>query len=108
MQGLLSFCEICQIQYVGCMTCRLRDRMYDHLHDIEKDRLTNVAKHWILVHHKDVSSLSIQGIEKIMTPVRGGDKFQLLCKREVYWIFSLNTRIPSGLNFEWDVSHYFD
>lgn len=101
-------CEVCQIQYVGRTTRRFRDRLHDHLYDIEKDRLTNVARHCNSVHHKDVSNLFIQGIERIVTPVRGGDMFQLLCKREVYWIFSLNTRIPAGLNFEWDVSHYYD
>lgn len=101
-------CDICQIQYVGRTTRRLRDRLYDHLYDIEKDRLTNVAKHWIFAHQKDVTSLHIQGIEKIVTPTRGGDRFQLLCKRKVYWIFSLNTRIPLGLNFEWDVSYFYE
>lgn len=102
-------CDKCQIQYVGRTTRRLRDRLYDHLYDIEKDKLTNVAKHWIYVHQKDVSSLFIQGVEKIATPVGGGGgKFHLLCKREVFWIFSLNTRIPLGMNFEWDVSYYYD
>lgn len=101
-------CTSCHIQYVGRTIRRLKDRLYDHLYDITKNHSTNVAKHWNLVHAKDVSSLFIQGIEKIATPKRGGDRFRLLCKREVYWIFILNTRIPLGLNFEWDVSHYYE
>lgn len=28
-------CTICSIKYVGRTTRRLRDRLYDHLHDIE-------------------------------------------------------------------------
>lgn len=104
----LITCDVCQIQYVGRTTRRLKDRLYDHLFDIEKNRPTNVAKHWNLIHFKDTSSLSIQGIEKIVTPKRGGDRFRMLCKREVFWIFSLHTRIPHGLNFEWDISHYYD
>lgn len=101
-------CTSCQVQYVGRTTRRLRDRLHDHLYNTEKEILTNVSKHWVYTHHKDTSSLTIQGIEKIITPVRGGDRFQLLCKREVLWIFSLDTRIPRGLNFEWDVSHFYE
>lgn len=90
------------------MMCRLKDRLYDHLRDIEKNHYANVAKHWNIVHNKDVSSLFIQGIEAIVTPPRGGDRFRALCKGEVYYIFSLNTRKAAGLNFEWDVSYYYD
>lgn len=104
----LITCEACHIQYVGHTTRGLKDRLYDHLYDIEKNKSTNVAKHWNLIHFKDVTSLSIQGVERIVTPKRGGDKFRTLCKLEVFWIFSAHTRIPSGLNFEWDVSHYYD
>lgn len=100
-------CTACSIQYVGRMIQRLKDRLYDHLYDIEKDHATNVARHWNSVHHKDTSSLVIQGIDKIVKLPRGGDKFSILCKREVHWIFFLNTRCPSGLNFEWDVSHSY-
>lgn len=101
-------CEMCHIQYVGRTTRRLKDRLYDHLYDIEKNKSTDVAKYWNDIHHKDVSSLVIQGVEKIVTPKRGGDLFRTLCRREVFWIFSLNTRLPLGLKFEWDVSHYYD
>lgn len=100
-------CTICSIQYVGRTTRRLRDRLYDHLYDIEKEHATNIARHWVDIHFKDTSSLTIQGIEKIVKPPRGGDKFGILCKQEVRWIFNLNTRRPTGLNFEWDVSHFY-
>lgn len=55
----LITCELCHIQYVGRTTRRLKDQLYDHLHDIEKNKSTNVAKHWNLIHFKDVTSLSI-------------------------------------------------
>lgn len=66
---------------------QLRDRLQDHLYDIQKDHNTNVARHWNDIHHKDVSGLVIQAVEKIVSLVRGGDKFKILCNREVYWIF---------------------
>lgn len=37
--------EVCHIQNVGHTICRLKDRLYDHLYDIEKNRSTNVVKH---------------------------------------------------------------
>lgn len=101
------------VQYVGRTIRRLKDRLCDHLYDIEKDHNTNVARHWNLTHSKDTFSLHIQGIEKIICPVRGGDKFRLLCRREVFWIFFLNTRIPRGVELPmgcflllWLVQHY--
>lgn len=51
----------------------MKDRLYDHLYGIKKNKSTNVAKHWNLVHNKDIASLSIQGVEKIVTPIRGGE-----------------------------------
>ena len=101
-------CSICKLQYVGRTTRRLKDRLRDHLYDIDKNHDTNVARHWNITHCKDISSLTVQGMEKMITPIRGGDKFRNLCRREVFWIFSLHTRIPRGLNFEWDVSHFYD
>lgn len=74
-------CELCSLQYVGCTTCRLRDRLYHHLYDIQKNHAINVAKHWNEHHNKDVASLSIQGVEKVTVPKRGGDKFRILCKK---------------------------
>ena len=101
-------CTACNIQYVGRTIRRLRDRLRDHLYDISTNKKTNAARHWNTEHFQDTSSLVIQGMENVKTPIRGGNKFRALCKREVFWIFSLQTRIPSGLNFEWDVSHYYD
>ena len=63
-------CNSCHVQYVGRTIRRLRDRL--SLYDIEKDHNTNVAKHWNNVHDKNISSLSIQGMERIVCPARGG------------------------------------
>lgn len=58
--SLFITCNSCNVQYVGHTTRRLRDRLYDHLHDIEKNHSTNFSRHWIDVHDKDVSCLTIQ------------------------------------------------
>lgn len=98
---------VCSIQYVVRTIRRLKDRLYNHLYDIEKNHNTSVARHWNDIHNKNTSSLSIQAIDKILRPPRGGDKFNLLCKREVRWIFILNTHLSFGLNIEWNVSHFY-
>lgn len=67
-----------------------------------------MAKHWNECHNKDVTNLCIQGVEKIVMPNRGGEEFRILCKKEVFWIFILNTRKPFGLNFEWDVTYFYE
>lgn len=53
-------CTLCSIQYVGRTT--LKDSLYDHFYDIEKDHSTNVARHCNELHCKDTSSLVIQGV----------------------------------------------
>lgn len=104
----LIICELYHIQYVGRTTRRLRDRFYEHVYSVQKNKTTNVARHFRGFHAGYTSAMKVQVIEKIRTPERGGDIFRTLCHKAVFWIFLLQTRIPSGLNFEWDVSHYYN
>lgn len=104
----LITCGSCHVQYVGRSTRHLRDRFYEHVHSINKNKSTNVAKYFNHHHGGDKASLMVQVTDKIRVPNRAGDAFRSLCRREVYWIFYLQTRIPMGLNFEWDVSHFYE
>ncbi|OCT94774.1 hypothetical protein XELAEV_18012465mg [Xenopus laevis] len=52
----------------------------------------------------DSAYLKVQGIEKILPTSRGGDLMQRLLYREAYWIFTLETRQPKGLNMRFDVA----
>lgn len=54
------------------------------------------------------SAIRVQVVDKVRVPKRGGDAFQLLCQWEVFEIFHLQTCIPGGLKFEWDVSHFYE
>lgn len=87
-------CKICLVQYVSRTTRQLKVHLHNHLYDIAK---------W---HSGGLSAVSIQIIEKIWVPKRGGNVFLILCKREVNWMFWLHTHKPDGLDFEWDVTHY--
>lgn len=41
-----------------------------------------------------------QGIEYVKFPRRGGNRDQLLLQREAFWIHTLQTEFPKGLNEE--------
>lgn len=58
---------------------------------------TNVAYHFNERHAGDPPAVLIKGVEKIEVPRRGCDKFKLLCKREVFWIFHLKLENPWDL-----------
>lgn len=73
---------------------------------IKGEQSTNVACHFNSRHGGNLSFVQVQIIEKVKTPWKGGDIFRRLCKREVFWIFKLRSRIPEGMNYEWDVTHY--
>lgn len=104
----LLTCDLCHIHYVGRTTRRLCDRFIEHIYSVTKNQLINVAKHFNMCHDGNISAMRVQVIDKIEVPKKGGDIFIFLCRREVYWIFHLQTRIPRGLNFEWDVSHFYE
>ena len=52
-----------------------------------------------MVKH-DICTLRFQGIEVVNAPKRGGDRDRLLLQREAFWIHTLNTEYPKGLNEE--------
>ncbi|OCT99703.1 hypothetical protein XELAEV_18005486mg [Xenopus laevis] len=94
----------CNIQYVGSTTRNLKCRMREHIHSIEtQSNSTTVSRHFLECSNGDVANLKIQGIEKIYQSLRGGDKAVKLRYREAFWIFTLDTRQPKGLNFRFDV-----
>lgn len=60
---------------------------------------------------RTVTDLTREQISDIRTGKKANvaKKFsKCTCKREVYWIFKLYTRIPKGLNYEWDVTDCYE
>lgn len=80
--------KACAIQYVGHTTRGLRDRLHNHIYNLEKEHGTNAARHFNETHGGDVTLLQIQGIEKVTTPRRGDDSFRILFKWEVFFLYS--------------------
>lgn len=93
----------CGLAYIGKTTRPLKTRITEHRSNIRNhDHKSPVARHFTQFSHT-VSSLKYIGIEQITPPRRGGDVNALLLKREAYWIYTLNTLVPRGLNEEFDL-----
>lgn len=90
----------CGLGYVGKTSRQLKQRISEHKSSIRrKDVNYPVAAHFLSFNH-DVSSLRFCGIEKVSVPPRGGDIELLLQRRELFWIFTLQTLSPMGMNDE--------
>lgn len=88
----LITCVKCRYQYIGQTGRQLKDRLNDHRSNILTHKLTAVAIHFSLPLHK-LHHLEIIPIEQINT-----DDLQTRLSRENYWIKTLQTRYPNGLN----------
>ncbi|OCT58568.1 hypothetical protein XELAEV_18002002mg [Xenopus laevis] len=101
----LLICTKCNIQYVGCTSRKFKCRMREHINQIvSHSSATVVSRHFSECSDRVCSHLRIQGIEKITPTAKGGDLMQRLLYREAYWIFTLETRQPLGLNLRFDIS----
>ncbi|CAJ0968528.1 unnamed protein product [Ranitomeya imitator] len=52
----------------------------------------------------NVAQLKLQVVEQIEQGCRGQSRVKLLKKRESYWIFTLQTLEPKGLNRDYDIT----
>ena len=79
------------MQYVGQTGRKVSDRAKEHLYYISKKK-ESTGVHFSTNSHTN-SDLVIQVIEKVFpnTP-------QMRLEREDYWIRTLNTKSPAGLN----------
>ncbi|CAJ0949979.1 unnamed protein product [Ranitomeya imitator] len=92
----------CGLLYVGETTQHLRDRIAGHKSTIRcKKTWLPVPHHFVIANH-NVSQLRVHVIEQVKRPRRGGDHIRRLKEREAYWIYTLQTLAPKGLNRELD------
>nr|XP_055053423.1 uncharacterized protein LOC129438630 [Misgurnus anguillicaudatus] len=93
----------CGLSYIGKTTRTLKTRISEHRSAIRNGITSSpVAVHFMNAKH-NVSSLKYVGIESIKCPRRGGNVDNMLLKRELFWIYTLNTLAPRGLNEEFDI-----
>ena len=90
----------CGFCYIGKTKRELKTRIIEHKSNIRlKDEKSPVARHFNKEKH-EICTLRFQGIEVVNAPKRGGNRDRLLLQREAYWIHTLNTVFPKGLNEE--------
>lgn len=97
----------CGLAYIGKTQRALKTGIAEHLSCIRTNNLKNPgAVHFNSKRH-NLSTLRYIGIEHVKVPGRGGDVNNILLKREAYYIYTLNTLSPKGLNLELDFNSCF-
>ncbi|XP_053574929.1 uncharacterized protein LOC128664189 [Bombina bombina] len=105
----LLTCIECNIQYTGLTTRETRERIREHISNIKNGKLTTpLVQHFKICHQTSIKSFRWTIIEQVKTNKRGGDRERLLEKREVFWIHRLRTRVPEGLNSEFDLINFWE
>lgn len=93
----------CGLAYIGKTTRPLKNRISEHRSNIRNhDQKSPVALHFSQAQH-NVSTLKYIGIEQVHLPKRGGNIDNILLKREAFWIYTLDTLSPRGLNEDFDL-----
>ena len=90
----LVTCTKCRKQYVGCTTLQLKTRINHHRSCINNKRGTYIHKHFNLPDH-NITYLKVQPIDTLTHP---GTSVQELQNLESFWICTLRTMNPYGLN----------
>jgi hypothetical protein len=90
----LITCKRCKKQYVGQTTKQLNTRMNHHRSNIMNKKSTYIAKHFNLPGHS-IADLKVQPIDQATDPA---NTMPELYRLEAFWIKTLRTRTPEGLN----------
>ncbi len=90
----------CSLAYVKKQTKRpLKQWISEHKTVVHTGSIDYaISKHYAEGNHASPSSLTFCGIKKVTIPTRGGDVLKKLSQREMFWIHTLNTMTPNGLN----------
>ncbi|XP_056376037.1 uncharacterized protein LOC130273370 isoform X1 [Hyla sarda] len=87
----------CGLQYVGRTIRCLRERITKHRNNATNGFLLHsVSRHITEQHGQNFNVISITPIESISRDIP--HRFNTLRKRENYWIYKLQTLVPTGLN----------
>ncbi|CAJ0950957.1 unnamed protein product [Ranitomeya imitator] len=90
----------CGLLYVGETSQSIRDRVSKHKSTIRCNNLLLPVPHHFAAAGHNISQLKFLILEPVPPPRRGGNRILTLKKREAYWIHTLDTLTPKGLNRE--------
>lgn len=101
------YCLICpcKLLYVGRTICPLRQRFGKHrrLVELGSDK-HSVPRHFLKYHARSTRGLQVWVIESIPKDLSEAERFSRLCERETFWIYTLDTLAPNGLNEELEIN----
>ncbi|XP_077137512.1 uncharacterized protein LOC143803305 [Ranitomeya variabilis] len=96
----------CGLAYVGETTQMVRDRVAQHKSTIRCKKTHLPLPHHFSEQNHSIAQLRFQVLEQVDTPRRGQNRTKMLQKREAFWIYTLQTLEPKGLNRDYDVSAF--
>ncbi|CAJ0965859.1 unnamed protein product [Ranitomeya imitator] len=96
----------CGLAYVGETTQTVRDRVAQHKSTIRCNKTHLPLPHHFFEKNHSISQLRFQVLEQVDIPRRGQNRTKMLQRREAYWIYTLQTLEPKGLNRDYDVSAF--
>ncbi|CAJ0928468.1 unnamed protein product [Ranitomeya imitator] len=88
----------CGLGYVGETTQHIRDRISQHKSTIRCKRIMLPIPAHFIAHNHNISQLRYQVIDHVPIARRGGNRILKLKEKEAYWIHTLQTLEPKGLN----------
>lgn len=99
----------CGLLYVGRTIRPLRTRFSEHKCSIinsntyhqsknKKCHSYSVPRHFRECHNSNPTGIKVFGIEAIKKDADNGRRFRRLCKQESFWIFTLGSLVPDGMN----------
>lgn len=93
--------------YVGQTGREVRVRICEHRSSIRRgDVMSPVARHFMEEGH-NISQLKFMVIDQVRPPRRGGDPKKALLRRELQWMYKLDSKAPKGMNEESDLTVFF-
>ncbi|CAJ0965128.1 unnamed protein product [Ranitomeya imitator] len=96
----------CGLAYVGETTQTVRDRVAQHKSTIRCNKTHLPLPFHFSAKNHNIAQLRFQVLEQVDIPRRGQNRTKMLQKREAYWIYTLQTLEPKGLNRDYDVSAF--
>lgn len=101
------YCISCPygLLYVGRTIRTLRARFGDHRRAVQANNPQySTARHFTTHHQQNISDLNVWIIESIPDHFSSAERFQCLCRQETFWIYTLNSMTPNGLNEEIEIN----
>lgn len=86
-----------------------KKRIAEHIADINHNRtnVSDTARHFIDKHDMSLKYFTFHAIERVDKPVSESNWVKMLHNREAYWILMLQSRYPTGLNYNSDLLYIY-